>query len=545
MDAHRDAHDMEEVDPRTSKATLQRGAILNEGVKSAFWNLKAKSGEKFILRLELSPKEILASEIGRQLARIVHITDFQLADVKSPTRLEFMDRQRSDVRLRDFIPSYRPQEPFIYYMVLALVRTINNLDPSERFSSRVSVVVTSGDLIDNAQQNEMSWVLKILGGGQVELPSGQQEFEFVSSLSFGDDYYWKPQGSGDFYQVQYGYPRVDGLLEVSILPFLSEGLGCKWLGCNGNHEMLTQGIGRVDGRMSEISTSEHKSIDLPYELGLDPYSSFVDNPSAFFENAVHKSVATDEGRAHQDRRGVVQAYLDAPGEPTGHGFSTWNLETNTAYYSYDLNPDVRIITLDTAIAGKGAQGAVDRAQFEWLSEKLEEVSTRKYLDGRWQQSSHERDAYVIITSHHPVSQMAESIDDEQMVNPEELVALFHRFPNVILWLAGHTHVNKITPFYSPHGSEYGFWHVTTSSIMDWPCQFRDIEIFECEDGDLEITLEMCNVGVPTSPHRAKDNASWVASWHRLVAYNTSLNRLAYLEGHRHDRNVVLRLSKRH
>ena len=47
---------------------------------------------------------------------------------------------------------------------------------------------------------------------------------------------------------------------------------------------------------------------------------------------------------------------------------------------------------------------------------------------------------------------------------DALLHLLLRFQNVVLWLNGHIHANRITARPDPHG-RHGFWEVTTSSIV--------------------------------------------------------------------------------
>ena len=49
-----------------------------------------------------------------------------------------------------------------------------------------------------------------------------------------------------------------------------------------------------------------------------------------------------------------------------------------------------------------------------------------------------------------------------------MVDLLHRFPNVIAWVAGHSHVNDVTPY--PDGHGHGFWSIRVAAEADWPQQ---------------------------------------------------------------------------
>ena len=66
----------------------------------------------------------------------------------------------------------------------------------------------------------------------------------------------------------------------------------------------------------------------------------------------------------------------------------------------------------------------------------------------------------------------------------DLQALLLAHPDVIAYVAGHTHEHKITPFARPGGG--GFWGIETSSEIDWPIQSRLIEVMDNRDGTLSI-----------------------------------------------------------
>ncbi len=65
-----------------------------------------------------------------------------------------------------------------------------------------------------------------------------------------------------------------------------------------------------------------------------------------------------------------------------------------------------------------------------------------------------------------------------------MVALLHRFPHVIAWVAGHSHVNDVTPYPNPAGG--GFWMIRAAAEADWPQQSRLLELFDNRDGTLSI-----------------------------------------------------------
>jgi carboxyl-terminal processing protease len=70
----------------------------------------------------------------------------------------------------------------------------------------------------------------------------------------------------------------------------------------------------------------------------------------------------------------------------------------------------------------------------------------------------------------------------------ELIAKLHTYPNLLLWIAGHRHLNTVTAFKSPDANrpELGFWQVETSSLREFPQQFRTFQIVRNSDQTISI-----------------------------------------------------------
>ena len=62
-----------------------------------------------------------------------------------------------------------------------------------------------------------------------------------------------------------------------------------------------------------------------------------------------------------------------------------------------------------------------------------------------------------------------------------------------MWIAGHRHLNTVKAFASSDSAhpEYGFWQVETSSLHDFPQQFRTFEIYL--NSDYTISIKTINV----------------------------------------------------
>src|ERR1700735_2951185 len=77
-----------------------------------------------------------------------------------------------------------------------------------------------------------------------------------------------------------------------------------------------------------------------------------------------------------------------------------------------------------------------------------------------------------------------------------------------MWIAGHRHLNTVKAFLpAPDlGPESGFWQVETSSLRDFPQQFRTFEVYL--NSDYSISMAVTNVdpavaeGTPAAKSRS-------------------------------------------
>jgi len=202
--------------------------------------------------------------------------------------------------------------------------------------------------------------------------------------------------------------------------------------------------------------------------------------------------------------------------PIGHGFAEADAarrndgdERNDGYYAFDWPKNgparFRMIVLNTLIDGVeggvdlGASlpvvgpvqvrnpfaldsGAIDTDQFDWLKSELAALDGTKKL--------------ALVFSHHPDLSFADRGDFgfavPGYVTAAALDAELASHPNLIAWVAGHTHRNRIRAFQVTNGvgsngditapvackaaTCSGFWEIETSSLIDSPQEARIVEI---------------------------------------------------------------------
>jgi metallophosphoesterase (TIGR03767 family) len=547
--------------PTTLTRTLAAGSVVRQGTQRPYRQLVARDGEPHRLRDELAgagAAQPWPPARRRSLLHLAHVTDLQLADVQSPARFEFFNRRFDDPRFAALLPVQRPQEALTAHAVAAVTRTLSTLPGSPLTGAPLALVVTTGDAIDNAQWNELQMFLALFDGGRVRPRSGGPAYEGVQSLGWPDDLYWKPDGAGpagpDLWRTRFGFPHHPGLLEAALAEFEASGLRLPWLACLGNHETLVQGVGTLTPALQAYLVGDGKPLDLD-PAGFAPggeddelLEAFIAAPERFL-NGPQQPITPDPDRRGLTRQELLAAHFRLGGRPHGHGFTPQNLADGTAYYCYDGIAGVRLIALDTNCAGGGADGCLDAEQGRWLERRLAEVHSRyRGRDGAEVRTRNE-DRLVVIFSHHGPDTMLNRRSPLPLLGAAELVGLLHRFPNVVLWLNGHTHTNRVRPRPDPARPSQGFWEVTTCAVIDWPCQARLVELLDNGDGTLSIACTMVDYDAPVQPGQPDrdggvdlDHAAWLASLHRELAANVPwAGHDVPLAGSPTDRNVDLRL----
>jgi metallophosphoesterase (TIGR03767 family) len=481
----------------------------------------------------------------------VHATDLQLTDVQSPGRFEFCNRHVDDPRFHLLVPMHRPQEALTARAAEAMVATLNSITQGPATGCDVGLVVTTGDAVDNAQWNELRMFLALLEGGRVRPGSGGPHYEGVQSLDWGDDSFWRPDAAParDDFQRRYGFPRHPGLLDFALADFTTSGLRHRWLSCFGNHELLVQGVGRVTPAMQRHLVGNAKAAGPLTELDLDTlHDRFVESPESFLHGHAH-AVTADPDRRAVSRAEFVDAHFSALSRPAGHGFTADNRREGTAYYAYGAGP-VLFLCLDTTAGAGAADGCLDEDQARWLEERLREVHTTYVGADGSPVTTGRDDQLVVIMSHHGMDTMTntrrlpDGPDGSRLVGGSELRGLLHRFGNVVAWVNGHTHLNRVTPRADPHGRTGGFWEITTSALVDWPCQARVVELADNGDGTLSLLCTMVDHGGDVRPEPDMQRTGpWLAGLHRELAGNEPWRGFAAGRGGSPaDRNVDLRLT---
>lgn len=516
-------------------------------------------GWPIVVRDELAEPKRGREGRREPLATLVHLTDIHVIDGQSPTRVEFLDRLEdgSSVDPGALSSAHRPQETLCGHISDAMIRALREVGVGPVTGRAFDCAVSTGDATDNAAFNEIDWFIDLLDGGRpVQINSGDPErYEGIQdddALSF-DPSYWHPTTERpDNYKRDWGFPVRPELLDAAITAFTPVGLPCPWYTVYGNHDGLIQGNAPGLPPLDVIATGPLKVVGLPPQVSPAQLETLLREADLGrllqLPGAPGRTVTPDPQRAFAGPADWARAHLEERGGPgpVGHGLTDESVATGELHYTFDIADDVLGIALDSVNRTGFAQGSLSRPQVDWLEEQLIAVSSW-YLDvdGREVTTDHD-DRLVVLFAHHTIGSMSNPFPDLNDPDPadriqgEEFAALLERFPNVVAFVAGHTHVNRI--FAYPHERTGGFWEINTAAHIDAPQHSRIVELVDNRDGTLSLFATLVDQAGPAVPPDEARDVLELASLARELAANDRQKDGESAIGGDADRNVELLLT---
>ncbi len=389
-------------------------------------SLSVGPGAALIDRTELAPP----TRLGERIASIAHLTDAHVLDAQSPARVPFLDRLGPP-----FTSTFRPQEALTAQVLGGAVAAVNAFAPD--------VVIQGGDLIDNAQANELEQALRVLAGGRVERVSGAGPYVGVQSAADPDPFYYRPDIDA---------PRHPGLLAAALAPFDAEGLRAPVYPVLGDHDLLVAGAVPPTATTRAIALGDRAIWELPEHLDIGRLvAPSVQAPDGLGDPSEIGALIGELRRLPavsvppDARRRELPAAETLSRLRTASGLATAGALLD---YHFDLGAHVRVIVLDLVRRDGGSGGVIHPGQPAWLAGQLRDAGDR----------------WVIVVSHQPL---------DTTEGAEVLLSLLDRHPRTLAALWGHTHRHRIVPRRAANG---GYWLIATASLIDFPQQARALTV---------------------------------------------------------------------
>jgi 3',5'-cyclic AMP phosphodiesterase CpdA len=431
-------------------------------------------GEALRDRAELAPP----ARPTRTLATLAVLTDVHVRDEESPARVPFLDRLGGP-----FSSTFRPQEALSAQVLDAAVRSVNDARPD--------AVLVTGDLVDNAQANELALARTVLDGGRAQPDSGARGYDGVQAAADPDPAYYRPDVDP---------PRHAGLLAAAQRPFDAPGLRAPWYAVPGNHDLLVAGELARTASTAAVAVGGERlvtpaaGLDVPRrENALTP--RLVDDALSGGLPGRTARIAPDPGRRELSPAEAIAGLRAASGHG-GTGGTGARMD-----YAFDAGRVVRVVVLDTVRRDVGSSGVLAPEQARWLGSQLAAAGTRR----------------VVVVSHQPLTKVQ---------GGAAALALLDADTHVVAALAGDSHRNRIVARHTPAG---GYWLVQTAALADYPQQARVLRVRETEGGETVLETWMLD----TVPDPLADTAR------ELAHLDAQGGRPQHEAGTRLDRNVRL------
>jgi len=436
----------------------------------------------------MAPGYVNAPNVARLLSFFT-ITDVHITDKESPAQPLYIGW------IAQYGPNYNSSaySPVVLattQVLDAAVQTINAVHKRTPFDFGIAL----GDACNNTQYNELRWYIDVIDGKVITPSSGAN----IGATT-----------------IDYQKPFQAAGLDKSI----------PWFQVMGNHDQFWSGAYYEDAKTLAAHTANtvlNTNIGSPtpdfieghgFYMGVvdgsDPLGAVIHSgPEGNF--ATPPTVAPDPHRRSLSTLtntvdNWIKEFFNTTSAPLGHGFNLVAPGNPPACYSFvpKSGIPIKVIVLDDTVKGPGqpnyAAGGLEQLRLDWLKNEL--------------QAGQDNNQLMIIAAHIPFNTYRNLVTDPAQATPSQpfmnlfipapiggatsvvsdasLLATLQAYPNLIMWIAGHRHMNTVTPQIHPSDPTLSFWEVETSSLRDFPQQFRTFTI--CRNSDNTISIIISNV----------------------------------------------------
>jgi len=440
--------------------------------------------------------------------------------------------------------AYSPVMLSTTHVLDAAVQTINALHHSQT-QPPFDFGISLGDDANSNQYNELRWFIDVMDGKMISPSSGAHRG------AHSIDYQMSYQSAG---------------LDKSI----------PWYQTIGNHDQYWCGSLLFDDYARSILVGNtviamgfDDSVTPPFPTfdGRGIYMGVIDGTTEYgniIGDGIAGTMAAPIIAADRNRRALstetstslnwMKEFFKTTSKPKGHGFTQTNLDNDFASYTFEPKESVplKVIVLDNtckqnpyASDSSYARACLDQTRYDWLVNELEQGQAEGKL--------------MIIAAHIPVGPQLNVPDSPEATPPNTtnltvvplflstcltgqtpdgpcepvppytvvtdamLLATLHNYSNLILWISGHRHINTVTPQPAPtvKGPEFGFWEVETSSLRDFPQQFRTFKIVRNDNNTVSIIITDVDPAVQEDPETPPESPAA-----KSRGYGIGANRIA-------------------